>query len=134
MRYCPRHTHTNLMYHRASLSRINLTALCLPVNAVSLPPHHSRGSQHLLTLKALRRSGSYCCGSILSSPSSSSSSSSSLLPLDDVSSCTEPVSCVSSSGLCNANDAASISTYGHELMVFAAPGSLWLLDHPDNFV
>lgn len=40
----------------------------------------------VLTLNALRRSGSYCCVSILSSDSSSSSSSSSLFPFDEVSS------------------------------------------------
>jgi hypothetical protein len=66
----------------------------------------------------------------LSSPSSSSSSSSSLLPLDDVSSCTEPVSCVSSSGLCNSNDAELISSLRNGFMVFVAAGYLWPLDHP----
>jgi hypothetical protein len=45
-----------------------------------------------LTLKALSRSGSCVCASILSSLSSSSSSSSSLLPLELVSSWADPVS------------------------------------------
>lgn len=57
-------------------------------------------TRRLLTLNAFSLSGSYFKGSIFSSGSSSSSSSSSLLPEDDVSSWTDPVSCV---GLCKIN-------------------------------